>query len=170
MSTRVPSALADDLNALAREETPATALSDPPRNAAAYVRLLDGHSDSGPVFTFPDSLPTLDDVVRVTALSALMRHFRGWAAEELPERSPILGIAVDGHVVSVCFSARRSDVAAEAGVETAAEYRGRGLGPRVTAAWARMIRESGRCPSIARHGRMHRLSRWQNTLDCPHAV
>ena len=146
VSTRVPSALADDLNALAREETPLAALSDPPRNAAAYARLLGGQSTSGPVFTFPDSIPTVEDVVRVTALSALKRHFRGWTADELPERAPILGIAIDGHVVSICFCARRSEVAAEAGVETAAEYRGRGLGPRVTAAWAWMIRESGRLP------------------------
>ena len=73
-------------------------------------------------------------------------HFRGWTADELPERAPILGIAVDGQVVSLCFCARRSEVAAEAGVETAAEYRGRGLGSRITAAWARMIRQSGRLP------------------------
>jgi hypothetical protein len=70
----------------------------------------------------------------------------GWTTEELPERSPIAGIVIDGHVVSVCFCARGSQVAAEAGVETAADYRGRGLGASVTAAWARMIRESGRVP------------------------
>ena len=35
----------------------------------------------------------------------------------------------DGDAVSVCFCARRSSAAAEAGLETAAAFRGRGLGP-----------------------------------------
>ncbi len=51
-----------------------------------------------------------------------------------------------GHAVSACFRARRSRVAAEAGLETAGAFRGRGLGSRVTAAWALAIRESGRTP------------------------
>src|SRR6185436_13781001 len=51
-----------------------------------------------------------------------------------------------GQAVSVCFCARRSDVAAEAGLETAAAFRGRGLAARVTAAWALAIRASGRLP------------------------
>jgi hypothetical protein len=48
--------------------------------------------------------------------------------------------------VSVCFCARQSAAAAEAGLETAERFRGRGLGPRVTAAWALAIRASGRLP------------------------
>jgi len=45
-----------------------------------------------------------------------------------------------------CFCARRSDAAAEAGLETAEAFRGRGFGPRVTAAWAWAIRATGRIP------------------------
>ncbi|MGO9606910.1 MAG: GNAT family N-acetyltransferase [Candidatus Binataceae bacterium] len=52
-----------------------------------------------------------------------------------------------GYPVSVCFCANRnSDPAIEAGVETAAAFRGRGFAPRVTAAWACAIRASGRIP------------------------
>ena len=52
-----------------------------------------------------------------------------------------------GYPVSVCFCAtRHSAPALEAGVETAAAFRGRGLAPRVTAAWARAIRASGKIP------------------------
>ena len=39
-----------------------------------------------------------------------------------------------------------SAAAAEAGVETAARFRGRGLAPQVTAAWALAIRASNRLP------------------------
>ena len=146
VNSRVASELADHLNALAREEPPLSAHFEAPRHAASYVRLLGGKVGSGPVFTFPTTLPASAGVVEVTALSMLQAHFRGWTAEELPERSPIIASVIDGQAVSVCFCARRSHVAAEAGVETAAAFRGRGLGPNVTAAWARMIRESGRLP------------------------
>jgi predicted GNAT family acetyltransferase len=57
-----------------------------------------------------------------------------------------MGIVVDGHPVSVCHCARRSDVAAEAGVATAPACRGRGYAARVTAAWALAIRASGHVP------------------------
>jgi predicted GNAT family acetyltransferase len=57
-----------------------------------------------------------------------------------------MAIVEHGYPVSVCFSARRSRVAAEAGVETAAGFRGRGFGSRVTAAWALVVRASGRIP------------------------
>jgi predicted GNAT family acetyltransferase len=57
-----------------------------------------------------------------------------------------MAIVVDGNPVSVCFSARSSPVACEAGVETAAQFRGRGYAGVVTAAWARAIRASGRTP------------------------
>jgi hypothetical protein len=142
----VPSHLTRELVALARTESPARAITDPPRHADAYVALLGGRIDSGPVFTFPPALVETADVVPITAFSQLEHHFRGWTADEIPERAPILGIAVEGHAVSVCFCARRSETAAEAGVETAVAYRGRGLASRVTAGWARLLRDSGRLP------------------------
>jgi RimJ/RimL family protein N-acetyltransferase len=140
----VPSEPTRELVALARTESPARAVTDPPRHADAYVALLGGRVESGPVFTFPPTLAETRDVVTITALAQLERHLRGWTADEIPERSPILGIVVDGHAVSVCCCARRSEIAAEAGVETAVGYRGRGLASHVTAAWARLIRDSGR--------------------------
>lgn len=51
-----------------------------------------------------------------------------------------------GRPVSICFCARRSEIAAEAGVETAQSYRGKGYAVRVTAAWAIAIRNSGKIP------------------------
>jgi hypothetical protein len=107
-----------------------------------------GHAtiETGPTFLFPDQLPAGNGIVEIAEHGQLTRHFRGWLADELPQRSPILAIC-DGHdAVSVCFCARRTDRAAEAGVETARDYRGRGYAPLVTAAWAAAVRASGRVP------------------------
>ena len=128
------------------EEPPTELLQSTPVHARRYASLLGGRVEAGPAFTFPEALPRPVDTVVVTDLAQLQRNFRGWTANELPERSPILALTEDAYPVSVCFCARRSDLAAEAGVETAERCRGRGLGARVTAAWALAIRSAGRLP------------------------
>ena len=50
----------------------------------------------------------------------------------------------DGRVVAICHSARLTDRGAEAGLWTAVEYRGRGLGAAVTAAWSTLFDRSER--------------------------
>ncbi|MCH8920129.1 MAG: GNAT family N-acetyltransferase [Chloroflexi bacterium] len=138
--------IAAEVEALARDEMPSGNLREPPTHAERYASLLDGRVASGPAFSFPDTLPDPGEVVLVDDLRLLERNFRGWVAEEMPGCSPIVAILEDGHAVSVCFSARRSEIAAEAGLETTQTFRGRGLGPRVTAAWALAIRDSSRIP------------------------
>ncbi len=142
----VPDGIAAKLDALAREEPPVADLRAPPLHAERYASLLGGRVLSGPAFTFPDTLPDPGEVVFIDDLRPLERHFTGWVAEEIPGCSPIAAVLEDGHAVSVCFCARRSDVAAEAGLETGEAFRGRGLAPRVTVAWALAVRESGRTP------------------------
>jgi hypothetical protein len=61
-------------------------------------------------------------------------------------RGPVLAVVRNGHPVSVCFCARQTPVAAEAGLETAERYRRRGLGVDVTSAWAAAVRFTGRVP------------------------
>jgi hypothetical protein len=143
----IPKDLAAKLGALAREESAIRDLNSDPLHARQYVSLIGGTVWSGPVFTFPvvDDPPPRE-IITVDRIDHLTRHFRGWTADELPERAPIVAVVEDGYAVSVCFCARRSAQAAEAGVETAESFRGRGLGPRVTAAWATAIRASGRLP------------------------
>ena len=142
----VPDDLAGEVDALARDEPPTPDLRAPLRHAKRYASLLGGKVRSGPAFSFPDELPdTGEDVVLIDDEAPLERHFQGWAAE-IPGRSPVVADLEDGHAISVCCCARRSDVAAEAGLETAAAFRGRGFGTRVTAAWALAIRASGRTP------------------------
>jgi len=138
--------IAAEVDALARNELPGANLREPPTHAERYASLLGGSISSGPAFSFPDSLPDPGQAVLIDDLRLLERNFQGWVAEEIPGRAPIVAILEDGHAVSVCSSARSSEIAAEAGLETAQPLRGRGLGPRVTAAWALAIRASGRTP------------------------
>lgn len=155
----IPQDLAGELDRLARAEPPALDLRQPPMYADRYVSLLgdrialahEGGSEprpfDGPAFTFPDSLAQPADVIAVTDERLLEHNFRGWVPGEIAAgRSPVLAVVKGGYPVSVCFCARRSDVAAEAGLETAEAYRGRGFGARVTAAWALAVRASGRIP------------------------
>ena len=67
-------------------------------------------------------------------------------ADELPWRLPCLALVVDGRLASLCFSSRNTPVAAEAGVNTLEEFRGRGYAPAVVAVWARAVRAEGCTP------------------------
>jgi hypothetical protein len=55
-----------------------------------------------------------------------------------------MAVVRNSQAISIYFCARGSHAAAEAGVEAAAAFRGRGLALLVTAAWAQAIRSSGR--------------------------
>ena len=142
----VPQDVAAELDALAREEPPVSDFRDGPVHAEQYLSLVKGAVYAGPAFTFPDEIARPDGTIFVKDVRLLEYHFSGWKSSEIPTSSPIVALIEDGHAVSVCFCARRSDIAAEAGVETAVEFRGRGLASRVAAAWALAIRESGRVP------------------------
>ena len=117
-----------------------------PAHAERYRSLIRGNVDSGPAFEFPEAIVQPCGTVFIEDIESLDRHFSGWKASEIPERTPIVALVEEGYAVSVCFCARRSNAAAEAGLETAVEFRGRGLGPQVTAGWAMAIRASGRTP------------------------
>ncbi len=164
----IPQALADELDQLACEEPPILDLRAAPMHADRYTSLLGRHLAAGheagheaeatprlfagPAFIFPnrsvepanvDSI----EIVRIEDERLLEHNFRGWVPGEIAAgRGPMVAVVVDGFPVSICFCARRSGVAAEAGLETAEAYRGRGYGPLATAAWAQAIRALGRIP------------------------
>jgi len=153
----VPDAAAAELSALARDEPPLRDLHELPKYVDRY-RTLGTTEWFGPAFEFPDVGATPSDVLLVDDERALNVNFRGWVPGEIAAgRAPVMGIVVEGHPVSVCFCARRSDIAAEAGVDTASAYRGRGYAARVTAAWALALRASGRIPLYS--------TSWTNTAS-----
>jgi GNAT superfamily N-acetyltransferase len=65
-------------------------------------------------------------------------------APELSHRRPTFAVIRGGQAVSVCYSARGSREAAEAGVETAPEHRGQGCAALAVEAWADAIHATGR--------------------------
>ena len=139
---------ARELDRLASAERPSTVWDQPLLHARRYQDILGGDRiKSGPAFEFPDPLPCAGGERVVHDEAALNRHFTGWIPGEIASgRGPVIGIYEDGHPVSICFCARRSSVAAEAGVETAAASRGRDYAPRVAIAWAAAVREQGLAP------------------------
>jgi hypothetical protein len=154
----LPRELYRELDRIARDEPPAVDLHDAPVHAQRYLSLLAGRvaaekladkttQSDGPVFSFPDSLPHPGEVAVVESEERLAHCFRGWVPGEIAAgRAPVLAVLDHGLPVSVCFCARRSEVAAEAGLDTAEAHRRRGFGVRVTAAWALAIRASGLIP------------------------
>lgn len=149
--------LAEELDLLARDEPPLSDFRHAPVNAQRYISLLENRinklpetkiaESDGPAFNFPDLLIQPEGVIAIEDERLLEPNFRGWVPGEIAAGcGPLLAIVENGQPVSICFCARRSEVAAEAGVETASQYRGRGFSPRVTTAWALAIRASGRIP------------------------
>ena len=121
---------------------------------AGVRELLAGLADdlaetSGPVFGFPSARlasPIKTEVVTATAALATAPEL-AWVhgAGDLA-RPLVVARSNAGLVVSVCHSARSTRTAGEAGVETAAAYRGRGLATAVTARWADEVRAQRRVP------------------------
>jgi RimJ/RimL family protein N-acetyltransferase len=154
----VPGEVADELDRLAGDEPPLRHFQAPPLHADKYLSLAGGQIVSGPAFRFPDEIAQPTDITLVDRLDLLERHFRGWIAEEISWCAPIVAVMDGGYPVGVCFCATRDSApAVEAGLETAAAFRGRGLAARVAAAWAFAIRTSGRIPIYS--------TRWSNTAS-----
>ncbi|MGH2618173.1 MAG: GNAT family N-acetyltransferase, partial [Thermomicrobiales bacterium] len=149
----LPEAVAAQLDALLREEPIATNLEQPPACLAALQVALTGQgptpkSWSGPAWQFSDALPAPGyATVRITpADDAVVRQVYPILADDLPWREPCVAIVRDGRLASVCYSARNTPVAAEAGVDTVEEFRGRGYATAVVTAWAQAVRQDGRIP------------------------
>ncbi len=81
-----------------------------------------------------------------------------WLGDAGEASHPIAVVRADNsEVASVCHSARSTSGAAEAGVETADEYRGRGYGSLAVLKWAAAVREGGRMPLYS--------TEWENTAS-----
>ena len=139
--------VAAEMIMLVRREPPLSVPDQPPIHAKRYQALLGGRADGGPAYQFPESFSNSERLTLIDDEAMLQKHFMGWTNGEIKAgAAPVMGIVTDGYPVSVCFCARRSDVAAEAGVETVTAFRGLGFAPRVVAAWADAVRASGRVP------------------------
>ena len=79
---------------------------------------------------------------------ALVEAFEGGSASYFlaAEQDPCFGVVVEGLLVSVAHSSRRTALACELGVETLPAARRQGCALAVTAAWSEAIRREGLTP------------------------
>lgn len=151
----LPEAAARRLEDLAIREPVGGDIRAMPRQLDAMLAVLSEAGEGrvghvGPAYRFPDDLDAPTGVTRITASNArLLRSMPAYLADVergLDVYEPRLVVIEDGVAVSICNSARLTDRAAEAGVDTLADYRSRGYASRVVAAWALAIRETSRTP------------------------
>ena len=155
--------LVETLTEICRSETVGDVLPQAPSNQERYLSLLIAsspveHQSAGPAYRFPLELPKIDAGIRVTAENAkvLEKHFEEWI-EDPPTCQPMIGLVVDGHVVSLCASVRITPGVHEAGVETHPMFRGKGYAPLAVAAWAAAVRIEGANPVYS--------TSWENTAS-----
>jgi hypothetical protein len=104
---------------------------------------------AGPAFAFegpPPALPATD--ARIEALTRAdaprLHPDLVSCADDLATSGPCVGAVVSGVVVSLCRTERGTpELAAEAGLVTVREARGRGYAVAVSAEWARCVRARG---------------------------
>jgi RimJ/RimL family protein N-acetyltransferase len=142
------------LDRLASEEPVYDDLRAEPRNLDAFLAVLGADRasasiTSGPAYRFPDELPPAN-VTRITRSNLHLLRLLPWdldeTAREFEGREPFMAVIEHDAAVSLCHSARLTDQAAEAGVETLEAYRGRGYASAVVVGWARAIQATGRIP------------------------
>ncbi len=144
--------LMNRLQTLCRNEPIVDDLRLTPLHDGTYRSLLEPvHSIwSGPALYFPRApRPQAHDpqAVAITPnnIDLLRGTFDDWIGD-VPSSQPFLAIIEDRRAVAVCASVRVKRSAHEAGVETLASHRGRGLAPRVVDAWSRAVEELGARP------------------------
>ena len=151
----LPDALARELSRLVAAERRPEDLDRLPERVES-LRLLLGDAAPiervfhGPAFRFPDAIPGDDGVRALVAADAegpLLDAFPG-IRDSFEEHSPVFAVVEDGVARSVAYAATMGPAAGpvEVGVHTDPAARGRGLAPRVVAAFACAIRESGGTP------------------------
>ncbi|GAB6500231.1 hypothetical protein OA45_03828 [Bacillus sp. UMTAT18] len=89
----------------------------------------------GPAFMFSNNLHKPTRTIQITEKNKeLLRENFPNLIEQMEWRQPYFAIVKNEKVVSICCSARSTPVAAEASVETLAEFQGNGYGTDVVTA------------------------------------
>ena len=140
------------IDRLCQTEPVSPNFTQPPHQYEAIKRILSQYRPvrsewRGPAYIFPDHFAYSGHGILISASN---RHLLQGAFADLrdawPLVQPCVVMAEQGQVVSLCCSSRTSLHAAEAGVETLPEFRGRGYASAVVAGWAEAVQQSGRRP------------------------
>ncbi len=154
VASDVPVKVADQLRALVAEEPVSSAPEGLPEHAAAYAEVFAQAEPVqrqwlGPAFHFPRQVRTVDPgpagvAVQVTPdnIHLLQPAHVDWIADVGPG-DPVCLLQVQQTPVAVCYSAAKSSIAHEAGVETVVAHRGHGYALAIVSAWAQAVRGLG---------------------------
>ncbi len=145
----LPTDLVQQIDHICRTEPVAENLAHPPTNAAAIRALLHTHmpitsEERGPAYRMPDTIafPTEAMLISETNAHVLEANFPWKRSLRSNFRTaPIVATIVHANAVAICFCARLTDQAAEAGVETVATERGHGYASAAVAGWISVIRQ-----------------------------
>jgi len=158
----LPDYLAAELERLATGEPVGGDLDTPPYHVAEYTALLQQHAplhntDAGPAYSLPERDPPTGTVTITPANETLLQVHYSYTLSRRAERAPVVVHVADEVAVAVCFSARITAQAAEAGVHTVEIYRGHGYAADTVLGWAAAIRAMGRLPLYS--------TSWANTAS-----
>jgi GNAT acetyltransferase len=151
----LPDELVRKLDVLCRSEPVTEDLMRPPRVTVPVKAALQGHSpivkeERGPAYLIPESVRTPKDAVLVTKENRdILQDGFPWMLRHIQadiDVGPVAAGVAEGRAVSICFSARLTSSAAEAGVETREAMRRRGYATKAVAGWAIAIYKRGLLP------------------------
>ncbi len=122
-----------------------------PLNHQEFLERLGPNSKSlqisqGPAFWFDYPAANHDaQIVQLTAehRPATQKLMSDWL-DDIEHEQPMMGWLEDGKVLGICASVRKNDEAMAAGLEVAPSARRRGLGIRLTQAWAAKVQAMGK--------------------------
>jgi hypothetical protein len=151
----LPADLVRELEQVCRSEPLAANLAEPPLTATTIRSALRAHApivyeERGPAYWIPDTahVPGVEVVIVSETNAHLLEANFPWkrTSPSGAETGPLAAVAVGGAAVSICYCARLTAEAAEAGVETVEGARGRGYASAVVARWASAARQRGLAP------------------------
>jgi len=150
----LPATLVKEIERYCRAEPVVSDLTVPIRHAAAIRALLARSGPlqrefQGPAYWIATDPPTTTHARLLTPenRTLLQSHFPSWLrSPSYLDLAPAAVTVLDGQAVAICASVRVPGRATEAGVETAAAYRGRGYAADAVALWAASVRKQGILP------------------------
>jgi len=152
----IPLELELELTRYCTEEPFTTDSEIEPIHREKYEKLFAKHSGTisvregisyicGNDFYLPNSTTVNIDETTAHLLEGYMNDW----LPDVAHTHPFIAIVKDGQAVCVCGSARISDDAHHAGVETVPEYRRKGYAAQAVSAWASAVRDLGANPLYA---------------------
>ena len=150
----LPATLVAELESLCRAEPIATDLTSPPQHYAAIKALVHAHAPiqeeyRGPAWWIPEGNPPGANVVLLDdANGNLVETTFPWLLTPPPyyQLGPVAATIDQGRAVAICFCSRIPGQATEAGVQTVAEFRGKGYAAAAVTGWAAAVRKRGCLP------------------------